>query len=148
MRLCSWALPSVSIIPKKIHFGKWNDSEICSVKWNSGWNGDRKLSSLRYVTLIFSWFMECKPEISGTLFRNSGKIKVSIIQTGIISWFHSVNITNSCFLSVNQEKFPGSIMYIGKISGFPFWKPEWEYECVSQTQNFFFSIRHRLYVYS
>ena len=82
---------------------KWFGNLFRKVEFRMKWRPE--FSSLRYVTLIFSWFMECKPEISGTLFRNSGKTQVSILQTVSFPKHNKFQ-----FPYRKPEKFPGSIM--------------------------------------
>ena len=69
-------------------------------------------SGIHYLTRIFFRFTEWKPEISGTLFRNSRIFR-----------------KNSGFYSVNRKNFRVSFRKPEKFQ-FPFRKPEWEYEFV------------------
>ena len=84
----------------KIPLWNWNDLDICSVKWNSGKFPDEMETGIFQFTLRnpdFFRFTEWKPEISGTLFRNSGTFLKNL-------GFYSVNRKNSSFHSVNWKK--------------------------------------------
>ena len=106
---------TATIIPEKnsILEMKWFRNLFRKVEFReiSGWNGNRKYSSLRYVTKIFFRFREWKPEISWTLFRNFRKIleKFRFLFQKLIFWFYIIYgipyYKNTIRLSTNVQNW-------------------------------------------
>ena len=105
-----WVLRRVLLFWEKILFWKWNDLEICSVKWNSGKFPDEMETTIFLVTFLRN--PEFYP-VYGMKTRNlrnhvlecSAKIQVCILWTGKISGFHPIYWKNSNFNSVNPKDF-------------------------------------------